>query len=116
MHKQIAPGTDKPLPEIIQILNDRFGTDFTEEDRLFFEQIKEKAGKDERVRETARANPFDKFEPGIKKIIQDIMMQRLADNDAIVTRHMDDADFRGAVFPLLAKEIYEGVLSMVDCS
>jgi type I restriction enzyme R subunit len=29
------------------VLNDRFGTDFTEEDRLFFEQIKEKASKDQ---------------------------------------------------------------------
>ena len=34
-----------PLSEVITVLNDRFGTDFTEEDRLFFEQIKEKASK-----------------------------------------------------------------------
>jgi len=31
---------EKPLSEIIHALNERFGTDFTEEDRLFFEQIK----------------------------------------------------------------------------
>ena len=31
-----------PLSEIIEVLNDRFGTSFTEEDRLFFEQIREK--------------------------------------------------------------------------
>jgi type I restriction enzyme, R subunit len=29
--------------EIIEILNDRFGTDFTEADRLFFEQVREEA-------------------------------------------------------------------------
>lgn len=28
-----------PLSEIIQVLNERFGTQFTEEDRLFFQQI-----------------------------------------------------------------------------
>jgi type I restriction enzyme, R subunit len=39
------------------------------------------------------------------------MMQRMAENDVIVTQYMDDADFRGAIFPLLAKEIYEGMLS-----
>ena len=33
-----------PLSEIINVLNERFGTQFTEEDRLFFQQIKEKAG------------------------------------------------------------------------
>ena len=31
-----------PLSEIIDVLNERFGTNFTEEDRLFFEQIKQK--------------------------------------------------------------------------
>ena len=105
---------EKPLSEIIRTLNDRFGTDFTEEDRLFFEQIKEKARTNERVIQTARANTLDKFELGIKKIIESLMMQRMAENDVIVTRYMDDADFRGAIYPLLAREIYEGVLSATD--
>src|SRR4029077_7404042 len=34
-----------PLSEIIQVLNEPFGTQFTEEDRLFFQQIKENAVK-----------------------------------------------------------------------
>jgi len=105
---------EKPLSEIIKTLNDRFGTDFTEEDRLFFEQIKEKASKDDRVIQTAMANSLDKFELGIRKIIESMMMQRMAENDEIVTRYMDDSDFQGAIFPLLAKEIYEGVLSVAD--
>jgi len=104
-----AKDENKPLSEIIEILNDRFGTDFTEEDRLFFEQIKEKASKDERVRETAMANAFDKFELGIKKIIEKIIMQRLTENDDIVSRYMDDADFQETIFPILAKEIYEDI-------
>jgi type I restriction enzyme R subunit len=102
---------DKPLSEIIEVLNKRFGTDFTEEDRLFFEQIKEKARTDERVIQTAIANPLDKFGLGIKKIIESLMMQRLAENDEIVTRYMEDESFRDTIFPLLAKEIYQGVLS-----
>ena len=102
---------EKPLSEIIEALNKRFGTDFTEEDRLFFEQIKEKARKDDRVIQTARANTLDKFELGIKKIIEAMMMQRMAENDEIVTRYMDDADFRDVIFPRLAKEIYNGVLA-----
>src|SRR5690606_20286271 len=32
-----------PLSEIIKVLNERFSTNFTEEDRFFFEQIREKA-------------------------------------------------------------------------
>jgi type I restriction enzyme R subunit len=105
-----AKDEDKPLSEIIETLNDRFGTDFTEEDRLFFEQIKEKACKDERIIQTAKANPLDKFELGIRKIVESLMMQRMAENDDIVSRYMDDTEFQKAIFPILAKEIYKGVL------
>lgn len=106
-----AQDENKPLSEIIDLLNERFGTAFTNEDRLFFEQIKEKACADERIIQTAHANPIDKFELGIRKIIESLMMQRMAENDDIVTRYMDDESFQKTVFPLLAREIYEGVLA-----
>lgn len=105
-----AKDEDKPLSEIIDALNDHFGTEFSEEDRLFFEQIKEKASKDERVIRTAKANSLDKFELGIKEIIQSLMMQRMAENDDIVTRYMDDPNFQKTIFSILAKEIYDSVL------
>lgn len=101
---------DKPLSEIIEVLNQRFGTDFSEADRLFFEQIKEKAANDERIIQTAIANPLDKFELGIKAIIESLMMQRMAENDSIVTRYMDDTNFQSSIFPILAKEIYQSIL------
>jgi len=101
---------EKPLSEIIQVLNEKFGTNFTEEDRLFFEQIKEKACKDERIIQTAKANALDKFELGIRKIIESLMMQRMSENDDIVTRYMDDADFQKVVFPLLARDIYRDIV------
>jgi type I restriction enzyme R subunit len=91
-------------------LNDRFGTEFTEEDRLFFEQIKEKACNDDRIIQTAMANPLDKFELGIRKNIESLMMQRMSENDDIVSRYMDDAEFQKTIFPILAKEIYKSVL------
>ena len=91
------------------MLNERFGTQFTEEDRLFFEQIKEKACKSEQVIQTAMANPLDKFELGIRKLIEDLMIERMAENDKIVTRYMADQEFQGSAFPILAREIFEAV-------
>jgi type I restriction enzyme R subunit len=98
-----------PLSEIIDVLNERFGTEFSEEDRLFFQQIKEKAVKDEQIVRTAMANPLDKFQLGIRKLIEDLFIQRMADNDKIVTRYMDDRDFQNIAFPILAKEIFEAI-------
>jgi type I restriction enzyme R subunit len=98
-----------PLSEIIEVLNERFGTAFTEEDRLFFQQIKEKACNREQVVQTALANPLDKFQLGIRKIIEELMIERMGENDAIVTRYMADKEFQGSAFPLLAREIFEAV-------
>lgn len=95
-----------PLSVLIQTLNDRFGTDFTDEDRLFFEQILEKAQQHEEVLRKAKTNPYDKFELGIKEIIKDIMMQRIKENDDIVTRYLDDDEFQKITLTILASEMY----------
>lgn len=75
-----------PLSEIIEVLNERFGTQFGEEDRLFFQQFKERACRTEQIVKTALANPLDKVELGISKLIADLMIERMAENDRIVTR------------------------------
>jgi len=98
-----------PLSEIIDVLNERFGTQFSDEDRLFFQQIKERACNSEQVIQTALANPLDKFELGIRKLIEDLMIERMGENDKIVTRYMADQEFQGSAFPILAREIFEAV-------
>ncbi len=98
-----------PLSEIIERLNERFGTEFTEEDRLFFEQVKERGVRNEDIRQMALANPYDKFALGIRGLIQQLMLERMADNDAIVTRYMSNRDFEETAFPVLAREIFETV-------
>jgi len=98
-----------PLSEIIKLLNERFGTNFTEEDRFFFEQIREKAAVNENVIKLRRANPFDKFQLGLHQLIEELMVQRMADNDKIVTRYMDDKEFGSAAFAALSKAIYDSI-------
>lgn len=98
-----------PLSEIIEVLNDRFGTNFTDEDRLFFEQIKEKATKSPEVVRLRRANPFDKFQLGLRQMLEDLMIQRMGENDRIVSRYMDDKAFEDAAFAVLSRVIYKTI-------
>jgi type I restriction enzyme R subunit len=98
-----------PLSEIIKVLNERFGTNFTDEDRFFFEQIREKATANEQVIKLRRANPFDNFQLALRKLIEDLMVQRMSDNDKIVTRYMDDKEFGDAAFTVLSKAIYDSI-------
>jgi type I restriction enzyme R subunit len=98
-----------PLSEVIKVLNDRFGTNFTDEDRYFFEQIREKATNNEQVVKLRRANPFDKFQLGLRQLIENLMVERMADNDKIVTRYMYDKEFGDAAFTVLSKAIYDSI-------
>ena len=98
-----------PLSEIIKRLNERFGTEFTDEDRLFFEQVKERALRDDDVRQIAVANPFDKFSLGIRERLGQLMVERMGENDALVTRYLSDLDFQEIAFKVLAREIFQAV-------
>ena len=98
-----------PLSEIIERLNERFGTEFTDEDRLFFEQVRERALRDKDVREIAGANPFDKFSLGIRERLGQLMIERMGENDALVTRYLSDPEFQEVAFAVLAREIFQAV-------
>ena len=102
---------EAPLSEIIERLNERFGTNFTDADRYFFEQVKAQAVQDERVRETARANPLDKFSLGIRDQISDLMIARMGQNDALVKRYLEEPEFQNLAYEVLAREIFAEVRS-----
>ncbi|MDE0162318.1 MAG: type I restriction endonuclease [Acidimicrobiaceae bacterium] len=98
-----------PLSEIIERLNDRFGTDFTESERLFLQQVQHDAINKEDIRRTAQANPFDKFSLGVRPQLQQLMIERMADNDALVTRALNDPEFQEIVFAGLLQAIFDAV-------
>jgi type I restriction enzyme R subunit len=95
-----------PLSEIIDILNERFGTSFTKVDQLFFDQVTEKAKADEEVLQKAGANAFDNFALSIREKVLDLMIERMDENAGIVARFMNEPDFQNVAFRELARKIY----------
>lgn len=105
------PEEDKaPFSEIIKRINERFGTNFTEKDALFLQQVEKDALENEDIRETALANPFDKFALSIREQLPQLMIERMAGNDAIVTRCLNDPLFQEVVFAGLLRRIFEAII------
>lgn len=100
-----------PLSEIIEILNDRFGTNFTKADQLFFDQVTESAKADGEVIEKASANAFDNFALAIDEKLLDLVIDRMDRNADITSRLMNDSDMRRVAFREMARRIYEGARS-----
>ena len=108
--KEVGTGVvrEKPIAfsQLIDELNQRFGTDFNQADQLFFDQLTETAIEDERLRQAAQVNPEDKFSLVFANLLEALMFERMDQNEAIVARYMGDSQFQRQVASRLAKEAY----------
>ena len=95
-----------PLSQLIDIVNERFGTDFNQADQLFFDQIVEAAMADDGLRQAAAVNPGDKFELVFKSLLENLFVERMDQNEDIFVRFMNDAPFQKIVTTWMASEAY----------
>ena len=95
------------LSEVIHILNDRFGTEFTAADQLFFESVIEQAKADGDVQKRAAANSLDNFSLAMKGKLRDAIVDRMDQNEKIATRYLNEEQFEAVAFRELVKRIYE---------
>ena len=95
-----------PLSQLIDVVNERFGTDFNQADQLFFDQIVEAAMGDDGLRRAAAVNPGDKFELLFKSVLERLFVDRMDQNEDIFVRFMNDAPFQKVVTTWMADEAY----------
>ncbi|MBC2710995.1 MAG: DEAD/DEAH box helicase family protein [Desulfosarcina sp.] len=95
-----------PLSQLIDVVNERFGTDFNQADQLFFDQIVEAAMADDGLQQAAAVNPEDKFELVFKSLIENLFVERMDQNEEIFIRFMNDPTFQKVVTTLMASEAY----------
>lgn len=109
--KEVGSGVkrEKPVPlsTLIEVINDRFGTDFTDADQLFFDQIVEAAVADESLQQAAQANPEDKFALVFGRVLESLFVERMEQNEDIFARFMNDQSFQKLVASWLVGEVYK---------
>jgi type I restriction enzyme R subunit len=96
-----------PLSRLIDVVNDRFGTDFNQADQLFFDQIVEAALTDEALQRAAVVNPGDKFELVFKNLLETLFVERMDQNEEIFAKFMNDQGFQKIVTSWLSTEAYK---------
>jgi len=94
------------LSRLVHIINERFGTDFTEADQLFFDQIIEAALADENLQQAAKVNPADKFSLVFNNLLETLFVERMDQNEEIFARFMNEEPFRKMVAAWMASEVY----------
>jgi len=97
------------LSRLIDRINERFGTEFTQADELFFHQIREEAVADEELRQAANANTLDNFRYVFAKALEGLFIDRMEQNEDLFAKYMNDASFQNVVSEHLLRQVYEQI-------
>lgn len=97
------------LSQLIDVINERFGTEFTPADQLFFDQIREDAAADGQLQEAALANTPENFKFVFDKKLEGLFIDRMDQNTDIFARFMNDRDFQRLVAETLLKQVYSKI-------
>ncbi|MTD44854.1 DEAD/DEAH box helicase [Conexibacter sp. W3-3-2] len=94
------------LSEIIDRLNERFGTEFTEADKVFVDQIEQTCVENEALATQARVNTPENFKLALDRVLEGLVIDRLDANQEFFGRMIDDPAFGAVVREYLAQRVY----------
>ena len=94
------------LSELIDQLNERFGTDFTQADQLFFDQIQEEAIESDILKQAAETNTKEDFRYVFEKAFEGLVIDRMEGNEEIFGKLMGDGEFRKLALEHLLHKVY----------
>jgi len=96
------------LSEIIETINDIFGIDFRESEKLFFEQIAEDLSTSNTIKSQAENNTRENFKYGVIDAALDGVISRMEKNEKIAKAFIDNEQFREYIIDnLIVPELYK---------
>jgi type I restriction enzyme, R subunit len=95
------------LSTLVDKLNERFGTEFTPADQLFFDQIRETAIVNDQLRQAASVNTIENFRPVFMNLLDSLFIERMEENEEITMKVVSPGEFRELAAESLLKVIYQ---------
>lgn len=95
------------LSSIIEVLNDRFGTDLTDVDKLLLDQFEESWVADGELADQAQNNSLDNFRLVFDKKFLQTIITRVDANEEIFKNILDDEDFRATLGEFYLRKVYD---------
>ena len=95
------------LSNIVEVLNERFGTDLSDVDKLLLDQFEESWVADGELADQAKNNSIENFGLVFDRKFLQTIITRVDDNDEIYKRILDDEDFRSALGEFYLRKVYE---------
>jgi type I restriction enzyme R subunit len=83
------------------------GTEFTEADQLFLDQVKEDALENDRLRQSAKVNSEDNFALEFDSMLTKLFIDRREQNQELFQKFMDNDEVQDIITEHLRKSVYE---------
>lgn len=97
------------LSSIIEVLNDKLGTEFTSADQLFFDMMEEEMVLDEMLVKQAQNNTKENFAFGFNDKYWDIFIERMEQNEELFNKLMSDEQMGKLVQGMLLDRVYKRI-------
>jgi type I restriction enzyme R subunit len=94
------------LSEIVDVLNERFGTNLGPADQLLFEQTMRDMTHDEDLGQQARANPIEQFRFAFDPKAMDALVSRVERNAEVAGLLLTNAEARAVALDLMMQDVY----------
>ena len=95
------------LSSIVEQLNEKFGTDFTDADKLLFDQFEAEWVADGELSDQAQSNTIENFALAFQKKFMSTIIGRMDQNSEIFKKILDDDEFSDFVRDVYLKKVYE---------
>lgn len=97
------------LSSILDKLNDRFGTEFTETDFLSRDQVKEDMLNSEDIQQKAKNNTKDNFKFAFEKSFINFVIDRMGSNEKFFMKILENEEFKNFIMEDMMNEVYSEV-------
>jgi type I restriction enzyme R subunit len=95
------------LSEIVQVLNERFGTEFGPGDQLWFDQVMTDMTQDQELGDQARTNAIDQFKFAFDPKAMQAVVNRMERNENIASQFLNNEELRAVALDLMMQKVYE---------
>jgi type I restriction enzyme R subunit len=97
------------LSTIVEKINEKLGTDFTEADQLFLDQLKEDALDNDHLRQAAKVNNQENFALEFDDALTSMFIDRREKNQELFAEFMDNEEVQEIITEHLRKEVYSQI-------
>ncbi|MBV8841525.1 MAG: type I restriction endonuclease subunit R [Bryobacterales bacterium] len=118
----VAVGTGRnedpevPLSQVVQVLNERFGTNFTPTDELFWEQVRDDAVANESLQQAGAANTRDDFAYALFQKLEDLVVNRMDRNGGQANLFFENPEVRNVVQRWMLDQVYDRIRNSTEKS